>query len=78
MKVLIIYSKAKSGKDTFVELFSKHYSSLCFNWSTIGIVKDIAKNHFDWDSEKMKLQYYSYRKVSNKEKSILKINDKGN
>ena len=52
MKVCVINGVARSGKDTFVELFAKHYPGLCLNWSTIDIVKEIAKNHLGWDGSK--------------------------
>ena len=52
LRILIINGSAKSGKDTFVELFAKNYPGLCLNWSTIDIVKEIAQNHLGWDGVK--------------------------
>jgi len=52
MKVIIINGTGGSGKDEFVKLFNKKYKGKCLNWSTIDIVKKIAKDEFNWDNKK--------------------------
>jgi hypothetical protein len=52
MKVVIVNGSARTGKDKFVNFFSKHYKHDCFNWSTIDIVKEYAKKDFGWNGKK--------------------------
>lgn len=48
----MINGVASSGKDLFVELFTKNYKYRTVNISTIDKVKEIAKNNFGWNGKK--------------------------
>ena len=52
MKIIVINGVASSGKDLFVELFTKNYKYRTINISTIDKVKEIAKNNFGWNEKK--------------------------
>lgn len=52
MKVIIINGKPRSGKDTFVDVFSKIYKHRVKNYSSVDLIKKILYNNFNWDGEK--------------------------
>ncbi|NCP97672.1 hypothetical protein GW796_05460 [archaeon] len=56
MKIFIISGKGGSGKDTFVELYSKYiekkYNDVCYNISSVDEIKEIARKYFGWKGQK--------------------------
>jgi hypothetical protein len=51
-KIIIINGSNTAGKDSFVQLFTKHAKTDVFEWSTINTVKDVADVAFGWNGEK--------------------------
>jgi hypothetical protein len=52
MKTFIINGSGGSGKDTFVNAMREYASTGIISISSVGEVKEIAKNHFGWNGEK--------------------------
>lgn len=50
MKIIVLNGEGTTGKDTFCEMLESFCS--VYKYSTIDMIKDIAKEHFDWDGKK--------------------------
>jgi len=72
LKVIIINGKPRSGKDTFVDLFTKMYNYRVKNFSSVDLIKDVIKKHFDWNGEK---NHKSRKFISDIKKSWIEFND---
>ena len=71
MKIIVLNGEGTTGKDTFCEMLE----SFChvYKYSTIDMIKDIAKEHFDWDGKKNKK---GRQLLSDLKSASVKYNDK--